>query len=274
MANGKMVQCSEEDLNILMAEQRAKGVAEALKPVKSVQATGYFSTVRFGGTTTRDAGPPASSTITIPAGPRNGFAYNVGGDMVVAGYPAGTKATGRHTNLAKPNETRNGETYLISGMALHPSPTNDAFLQALIWQNAFLSLQLNTTTILPLGFLGFFPAVAGLHGRGSASCVQPPLSSAGPTQIDVQGNGGTMDPGCYFPFPEDSPIIWTPAGKTDSSLQLVFTLPEDIELTEDDRAAAAGVLGWQFPSTGAPYSYVDITARLVGTSIAATSQNT
>lgn len=271
----KIIKCTEEQLTTIMAEERARGVQQALMGIKSVNATGYFSTVRFGGTTTRAAGPPATSTLTIAQGvKRSAFSYGIGGDMATAGYPGGTIATLRHTNLSEAKKTRDGETYLVTGIALHTSPVNDAFLQALVWQNASMLMTVNTNVTVPLGFLGFFPAIAGLHGKGSSLVEPPPLQSAGPTPIDVLGNGGTMDPGCYFVLPEESPIIWRPSGNTDSSLTVDFSLPGDIVIGPvEDRLVAPGVQAWQLPATGAPYSFVDVTIRLVGRSIAEPSQN-
>lgn len=269
MDPNQIIQCTQADLNALQREAEARGVQKALAPIKSVNATGYFSTVRFAGTVVSAAGV---STLTITRGKRVAFAYALGGDMAIAGRP-GAIATLRETNLSEAKKTRDGETYLVGGMALHPGSENDGILEKLVWNRVSMEMVLNTNVNVPLGYLGFFPAVGGLNGKASAQTIPPALSSAGPTEVATTGNGGTMDPLCYFPFPDESPIIWRPAGNTDSSLVVNFDLQSDIVISAANRAAAPGVAEWAIPATGSPFTFVDITVRLVGRSIAAPSQN-
>jgi hypothetical protein len=266
MQGGNVV-CSPAALASVVKAAKRDAVKNALKNVASKQVTGYYSTVRFG--TILDG---AGHTI-IPSGQRLAFNYKVGDNMVIAGFPDGTIATLRHTNLSEAGKTRDGEKYSISGIALHKGPQSDDGLAQAVWNDAFFQLTMNSgTDTWPLGYLGFFPAISGLSGSGTNRFETPDLSSSFNT-ISVQQNGQQEDTN-YFAFPDGEELTWNASGNTDGSLVMPFTLAQDIDLgILVPRVAGPGVSAWTPPAPGDPYSFVDITVRLLGSSIASLSVN-
>jgi len=268
------VVCSQDDLRALTAEAKAQGAKEAMGGVKSTQATGYFSTVRFQGD--RVGTSPGPFVTTIAAGDRVAFGYALNDNLQAtnAGYSllsAASPATLAETNLTDKTHTRDGESYFIKGIAFYLSDDSDGMLAKLIWSKAFVQLKMGSNLSFPLGKLAFFPALGGLHGWATTAQIAPPLDS-GTTMVQSYGNG-VEDEASFFHFPEESPMIWRPAGKTDSALSVTFTLPNDIALSALGRAEASGIEAWEPPVTNAPFSYVDITVRLIGKSLNNVSLN-
>lgn len=271
MSDEEIIQCKRGALNQMVQAERADAVRGALAPFKSKQQTGYFSTVRFGFIRS-GAGP---FTYTCPAGQRRvAFGYSQQETMNNAGFEPGKQANLRYTNLSQANKTRDGETYYIEGIALYRGATSDALLSAIVWDTVGMDLVMNTTDHWPLGALHFFPATAGLIGRGFTRLQQPPLDAE---QTDLQLLANSVeDAQAYFSFKE--PLIWNTSEKTNSSLSMEFQFPVDMVVDGvTARAAGPGIAGYTPPlSTADSFpigTYVDITVRLVGHSISAVSEN-
>jgi len=269
-----IIPCRQADLNALRAEAKQAGAREALAGVASTQATGYYSTVRFQAVRVTTA--PGVFTYTVKQGKRTAFGYKIDSGLSGDGagfdsLPATVTSTLNQTNLTAPNQTRDGERYFIAGIAHYLSDVSDGWLAKQIWAKAYCELKMGSNLTFPLGRLSFFPCLGGLSGRALSRLVPPPLGAS--VQDVWSFANGVEDSDSYFHFPEESPMIWNPAGKTDSQLALTYTLPDDIVFVVDSRPAAAGVVAYDPPDTNEDYSFVDLTVRLVGRSLNQVSLN-
>lgn len=295
MAEEVMVKCSDAELAALVQEERADAVKKFVQGVGAEvrQATGYFSTVRFQiFAVLVDPGPPAKYRLTIKAGERQAFAYKLGDEFPqIAGYVAPTgvqmpNANLSQTNLATAKQTRNGERYLCNGISAILRQGSDDGFAKLVWQNAFVELVMNDTDRKPLGPLDFFPALSSMNGQGDSYNIKP--ASAFDDRAVVhspRGSEGTLK---NFDLSK-APVIWEPAGKRDGSLYLAIGLLNDISIDVTNRVANAAIgvepwnalavdnsppLGVGGPGNGIlPFTFVDITFRLDGTSLSLMSQN-
>lgn len=260
-----LIQCTKAQLRDIVVAARAAALKDVFQGTKTTNPAGYYSTVRFAG---RRSGVSPNYVVTVEATERVAFSYGVGGDMSGAGYPAGTQATVRQTNQSKPNETRNGETFYALGMCLYLSQMSDSLLAKAVWQNAWLELVTNGSSFARLGPLDFIPARSGLWGVGDSALVEPALQN--PSGQAFSFANSNEDSECYFAFPQDSPIVWMPSGKTDSSVNLAVKLARPITFQGlADRAAAAGVAEYNVPEE----TFCDLTFQLVGFSLADISTN-
>jgi hypothetical protein len=271
----QLVQCTAAEAEALISAERQDAVRSALAGMKSVQKTGYFSTVRFQAVRS-GAGPLFVYTVSGPSIKRVAFGYKTDFALSAsgAGYndlPATVSSSLTETNLSEPGKTRDGETYNIKGIAFHVSSDSDARLTKLVWAKANVVLQMGSNLIFPLGRLDFFPQASGLVGRGDTALFEPPLDASFSTSSAMGNSIEDLD--SYFHFPEHSPMIWNPSGDTDSQLSMTFSLPSDITFTALARAAAPGIAPYDPPATSEPFSYVDLTVRLIGESINKISMN-
>lgn len=270
------ITCTRAEAEALVQAERQDAVRAAFAGLKSVQKTGYFSTIRF--QAERSGAGPLFTYTVVNSGTvkRLAFGYKTDQGLSAAGagynnLPTTITSSLTETNLSEPGKTRDGETYNIKGVEFQVSSDSDAKLAKLIWSKAHVVLQMGANLIFPLGRLSFFPASTGLVGSGDSSLFEPPLDESF-SRSTALGNS-IEDVDSYFHFPDHSPMVWNPAGDTDSQLTMAFVLPADIVFTSLARAAAPGIAPYDPPNTNEPFSYVDITVRLIGESINKISVN-
>ena len=273
-----IVTCRAADLQATIAEAQEAAVARILSQVKSLQITGYYSTVRF---QAYRSGVSPNFTFTIPKGQRIAFGYANGESPSIAGFSAAVpNADLSLTNLTDKGKTRGGETYRILGIGAYLSSWSDAAIASAVWQNAAATLSMDAGSIWQFGRLDFIPAQAGLEGIGLTKFQLPALNASVAT-IEKMSNGRQFREN-VFSFPADSPMIWRNSGNTDSNMSFSVNLPADIVIPFTERPGAAGIAPWLAPfapssstDTAAPepYTFADITFRMIGYSLSTPSVN-
>ena len=289
----EMLTCSREELRAAIREAEAgavrKWIDETSMRVRG--QTNYYSTIRFQLIATVPA--PGTARLQITQARRDAFAYSLGTDPAIAGFVAPTgingyanAATLTQTNLSKAKETRNGEKMIVTGVSAFVTPGSDQGLAAWVWQHANVQLMKNDTNGSPLGPLSFFPALSSLNGSGDTPSRRPESAFSNLHRTDrfraSEGMTGYYDLSA-------APVVWTPSGKTDSSLFLRVELDEAYDDLTTDRLAdpALGIEAWTPDAllNSAPLgpavvarqvvtgTYVDILFRFDGTTDAALSQN-
>lgn len=237
----------------------------------------YFSTIRFSPTI---GGTTGAQTYTVAAGTTvQAFSYGLNDSLPnAAGFPTGAgNATDADTNLIKGSQTNAGFQLIIRGIAVLPTADSSPLLLKLLTDNVSVSIGLNgSTQTWKLGNLSFMPGAGGLYGQGRDTLQVPDLAQT--TAFDpgavVNGLPSAQN---YYPFPQ--PLIWTPAGATDSTLVVIFRAERTIGgFTLNPRVATAGVTAYTPPAAnvavGSNYSDgVGLKVRLISQQIAPRSQN-
>lgn len=255
--------------------------------------TNYYSAIRFQVRATQFApGPPIQWRLQIDRAERQAFAYQIGSSPQVAGFVAPTgvpgypsAATLTQTNLSKAKETRNGEKMIVTGISAFLLPGSDQALAAWVWQHASVEAVKNDTNRSPLGPLAFFPALSSVNGQGESFNVRP--ESAQSTSAIIERFRSSEGLSGYYDL-SAAPIVWTPSGKTDSSLYLAINLDEAYDEIVTERAPTAPLVEAWSPAAAqnsAPNgpnptprsivtgTYVDVLFRFDGTTEQAMSQN-
>ncbi len=240
----------------------------------------YFSTVRFEPTV---GGTTGAQTYTIPQGTKvQAFSYGINDNLVsFAGFPAsggGTQpATDAETNLIKGSQTNAGFQVNIRGIAILPTADSSPLLLKLLTDNVSVSISLNGgTQTWKLGNLSFMPGAGGLYGGGLDVLQTPDLGQTFAHDPGAIVNGLPSAQN-YLPFPQ--PLIWTPAGATDSTLVVIFTAERAIgPFTLAPRTATTGVSGYTPPAANVAVGTnlsdgVGLKVRLISQQIAPVSQN-
>jgi len=295
MANeNEIVTCTTAEMRAMIREREQAAVQAFTKGIgaKVRESTGYYSTVRFQIFATQTVvGPPAQFDLTIKAGERQAFAYKIGDNSPeIAGYiqpvPGPQFAAGLpETNLSQAKSTRNGESFIVTGISCFIREASDAVFARLIWQNCSVEAVINDTTRRPLGPLTFFPALSSLNGSGlSFNVAGGPQAQLGFISETMRGSEGTRT---AFDLAA-APIIWRPNGEVDGSLYLAINLPRDILVPQIERIAVpplvdafAPIAITNSPPMGLdavskvvqPFTFVDITFRMDGNSLAKLSEN-
>jgi hypothetical protein len=240
----------------------------------TVQPLPYWSTIRFQGEVA--AGPPV--TVTIDTSERVAFAYAVGQQMTIAGFPAGFPVAGKaDTNLKKQGETRNNEDVWIWGLAATIQPNSEPALAAALWRNVALDMAIGGDNTIPIGTLEMYPGAGGLAGGGRSFLKSPATNVAGAADggvggaIDFTNNGWPMA-GNFRRFPQ--PFKWAKvgAGGSDSSLNIIATPQRAI--VEAGGLAVVGPPAFTPPAaTGDPGTFVDVRFQLICVSVRFRSVN-
>lgn len=237
----------------------------------------YFSTIRITATV---GGTSGSQTYTVTSGSTvQAFAYGINDSLAtVAGFPTGAgNATDADTNLVNKSQTNAGFKVIIRGIAILPTADSSPVMLKLLSDNVSVSVSLNGgTQSWKLGNLTFMPGGGGLYGAGHDVLQTPDLAQT--THLDpgsmVNGLPSAQN---YLPLPQ--PLIWNPAGATDSTLVVVFRVERQIgALTLVPRTAATGVTAYTPPAAnvavGAGLSEsVGLKVRLISQQIAPISEN-
>lgn len=257
---------------------------QAIAGQKVVLPLPYWSTIRLQAVRS-GAGP---FTYTIDTSDRRAFQYGVGADCSVAGFAAGTIATGAETNLLKAGESISNADVWIYGLSVELCPNSEPLLASQVWRDSWLELSLNGQDSVRLGTLNMFPGAGGLFGTGPSRLLQPADNQPGGNDggigpaLGFLSNGNPMA-GNFYRFPQ--PFVWRAVGQgRDSNLAVVWKSARNIAFNSTDRtltagaapglsgrvnahtspAAAAGTLG----------TFVDIRIRLVSVSVSPRSINT
>lgn len=235
-------------LGSMTREQRASFLKTLRSGERSSTWTKYYSTVRFG--FNRTGADPFTYTVANGTEYR-AFGYAIGQDMsTVAGFAAGTTATFAETNLQTAGQSVSGDKVIIYGISVLLCADSDSQLTKLLWRNVSVALSINgDDPTFRLGTPEFIPGAGGLTGFGADGVVTPDLASSINTRNGAMANGLQSSTN-FLPFPQ--PVIWNPAGQTDSSLVVRLRAERDVQYTTlvATRAAAAGVAAW-VPATAA-----------------------
>ena len=231
----------------------------------------YWSTIRFQGTV-------GGGNVTIDTSDRVAFAYAIGQQMTIAGFPTGFRVAGKaDTNLKKLGETRNNEDVWSWGLAANIQPNSEPALAARIWRETSIDIAIGGDNTIPLGTLEMFPGAGGLAGGGRSWLKSPPTNVAGSgdggvgAAIDFTNNGWPMA-GNFRRFPQ--PFKWAKvgAGGSDSSLNIIAT--PQTAIVEAEGTAVAGPPAYNPPAaTGDPGTFVDVRFQLICVSVRFRSVN-
>lgn len=257
----------------LPPEVRAAMAQAGINDARAVLPVPYWSTVRFAPTI-------AANVATIAAGvQRKAFQYQIGADMQVAGFAAGTTAQPSDTNLLRAGETLDNADVFIYGLAAELAPNSDAALAAQLWRECAVDLSLNGTTSIRLGTLSMLPSAGGLYGIGRSQLLIPAITESGGgvdggpgAAFSALANGNPMG-GNFLRFPQPFKWCGVGTGGADASLSVIVTPNRAVSIPlATTRAAAAGVAPWTQPTT-ANAAPVDIRFRLISVSISRRSVN-
>lgn len=222
----------------------------------------YYSVVRFQATVSVASGV---TTLTFPVQTLRAFSYRIGDNTTSAGFDASFgNATEAETNLVTASQTIAGQLVRIGGMSLMPSSVTDIE----VWKQLIASISISISmdgaaNKYRLGRPDMLPASGGTFGTGPTLVLAPDLNSS---QVLSSGfSNGWPDVANYYPFP--SPLIWAPAGETDSNFNVEVALQRQQVIVETARAAAGGppiTLAAYTPPTAAGQfgSFADIMIRL------------
>lgn len=237
----------------------------------------YYSIVRFQ-TDVSVAAP--MTTLTLNAGAiQKPFSYRIGDPMTTAGFdPSFGNATEAETNLTKASETVGGELVKIHGMSLSPSGITDITLWKELESNISVKISMNgDAQNYRLGRMSMIPGSGGVFGS-APSLIGPPPDLTSSVRTDGGFSNGWPDIANFFPFPE--PMIWTPGGETDSSLNIVLTCVRQVLFTATARAGTApaggalGVAPYNPPTAVGQYgTFIDVMCRLHSEQVAPRSVN-
>jgi hypothetical protein len=225
---------------------------------RMVSVTPYYSRIRFTSTRT-GAGP---FTYTIAQGAQAvAFAYGKGNDMSAAGFTS-TTATLADTNLITAGQTIANETVLVKGISIQVlSTTNSAGLVAAAWPEMSVVASFNgLSTGLLLGTPGMMPGASGLYGQGRDDLAAQPIPGGRPL-FGFFTNGL---PGCDNKARIPEGIKWKPAGRADSTFNLIVRFERSVAFTTQlaDEAAAAGIRGYANPAGAS--TFIDLMVQLHG----------
>lgn len=229
----------------------------------------YYSVVRFSATVSVAA---PVTTLTFPVMTQKAFGYRIGDLLTAAGFDASFgAATDAETNLVTPSQTVAGEQLEVDGVSLMPSSVTDIGL----WKQLIANISVNVSFDgdahrYRLGRPDMVPGSGGTFGSGVTPTVVPDLASSIGQDSSFSNGWPVIDN--FYPFPQ--PLIWTPAGETDSNLNVVLTLVRQQVVIETARAAAAGVAAFTPPTVAGQFgTFVDFMARLHSEQRAARSVN-
>ena len=277
MDENQLITCKASDLRSAILDASDAAVKRVLRQIKSLQVTGYYSTVRFQAYRTQiDPGPPIQWRYTVPKGMRTAFSYANQQNPASGGFPATFgQATLRQTNLTEAQKTRAGETFRILGLGMYLSTQSDSAIAEAVLQRAAMTLSMDAGSVWQFGPLDFVPAQAGLSGTGTTRLMVPDIQSRTATLSKLENGRQQRDN--FFAFPAESPLIWSAAGNPDSQLTLQIELPEDIVFDVTERAAGAGIAPYVPPVAPASptdttlpaeaFSFADFTFRAIGYSL-------
>lgn len=229
----------------------------------SLQNFPYYSRVRFNAARTGEA--PGPYTYTIASGSEAvAFGYGIGGDMSIAGFPAGTLATYADTNIQERGKTIEAQDVLIKGLAIMLGQRSDARLAAALANSVSVKTSLaGGQTNAFMGIIEFWPGSGGFYGAGNDLTVGEGLNGERRYKPFVSNGFPGVDN--YGPFPPQ--FVWQHSGQVDSQLNVVFRAERDIVLSASDvtgdnafDSVATGTADFTAPSDGA--LFVDLMVRL------------
>jgi hypothetical protein len=237
----------------------------------TVQPLPYWSTIRFQGTV-------GGGNVTIDTSERVAFAYAIGQQMTIAGFPAGFRVAGKaDTNLKKQGETRNNEDVWIWGLAANLQNFSEPALAARLWRDVSLDIAIGGDNTIPLGTLEMYPGAGGLAGAGRSWLKAPPTNQAGAGDggvgagIDFTNNGWPMA-GNFRRFPQ--PFKWAKVGAAGSDASLNIVATPQTAIVEAEGTAVAGPPAFNPPAaTGDPGTFVDVRFQLICVSVRFRSVN-
>lgn len=261
-------------INIADTTQPQSAALQAYIAGKPYQSkwNAYFSRIRVSAVSGTGA-----TGFTVLAGPEfKAFGYYVGGDMTAAGLP-GVQATYADTNILTASQTVAGEALEIDGIGLILLQQSDMNLAKQLDQCLSVTLRMNGNTNYPMGIPSMLPGPGGLMGTSEAASIAP-------DQLSQLAFVGAMSNGLphitnYFPLPE--PMIWSSAGKTDSTLNVIVKAERSVTTNPNyGSLARVAVAGGATTSGTAIYTpplfgavFVDYMIVVVGRTILPLSAN-
>jgi hypothetical protein len=174
----------------------------------------YYSRVRIACT----SGGAGSSFVCASGNEFLGFGYSRGADMGPAGQ-AGHIATYADTNIQTPSQTVAGEAVEVDGVGLILLTSSDANFAKALDPNVSVKIRLNGSTDYPMGIPSMLPGPGGLFGASESLSVVPDQISQAGIVVGAMSNGIPHVTN-FFPLPE--PMIWSSAGKADSTINVIL----------------------------------------------------
>ena len=213
----------------------------------------YYSRVHIAATEGSNGGSGATYVIG-KGGEFTAFGYHRQGPMDAGGLP-GVQATSADTNITADSQTNAGEALEVEGISIIVLGSTDAGLLKQADANISVKLRMNANKDYPLGVPSMLPSCGGLFGVSDAYGVAPSLiASTGVTLGQFQH--GMPQASSFFPLPE--PVIWSSAGKVDSTLQIVFKVERAITYAPNwVQPARAAVAPGQATFAAAPWTPPD-----------------
>lgn len=242
----------------------------------------YFSRVRFEPTITVDGS--SNATYAFAAGQQSiAFSYGQGGSMVTGGFVASgtgfTQAQKCDTNLIKTTgkETNGNDVVIVEGFAIMPTSGSDPVLAAAIMKEMSVQAGFNgNVNDLKYGSPFFWPGAGGLYGAQQSPNAKPDINQSTGQYLGQQANGlpGAGD----FRSLKD-PIVWMPAGssQSDTQFQVALTIERAVSVVTNARTAGTGGVsptGFTPPATaGAFGTYAEFLVFLLGSQIGPRGRN-
>ena len=220
---------------------------KALTTQQEITDYPYYSSVCFRALASVDeveASPIGWSYRFLAGQIRRAFSFGRGDSGVQAGFTDAIDGlmTIAETNLVKKSETIGGHQVQIDGLAIYCKPAmtdGERFLQsrllAQISTNVSVQMSINgDRNLFPLGTIHHMPGAGGVVGPGNDDLsFIPAVYDKAPLAGNIGGpfsfaQNGWQTRGNYYRFPNG--IIWNPAGKHDSMLNVVFTNERDFRI--------------------------------------------
>ena len=181
------------------------------------------------------------------------------------------------THILTASQTVAGEALEIDGIGLILLQQSDMNLAKQLDQCLSVTLRMNGNTNYPMGIPSMLPGPGGLMGTSEAASIAP-------DQLSQLAFVGAMSNGLphitnYFPLPE--PMIWSSAGKTDSTLNVIVKAERSVTTNPNyGSLARVAVAGGATTSGTAIYTpplfgavFVDYMIVVVGRTILPLSAN-